>query len=189
MCLIRLMVLNLQRIHFTDMKIRNDFVSNSSSSSFIVEGGKKNLKKITTLLSELPWNLNSNIYVNVISKDDEESKKTLYKEFYPHNNMIYGNDWHTYVDWGISCEPYRLEECLKDHDVVNAIKEVSISTESSIPDTERAIFKLVLLYFKKMGVKISGCDLDSGGSAFKFIDDMMSKLMGKKYQQLVDSVS
>lgn len=147
------------------MKIRSDFVSNSSSSSFIVKGDVKRAIKMLDDLGEIPYPVDSNLSFMVTYKhrDASEIYDKLLETKYELNSMNYWDEdrkddpeniEYCYVNL------YVLVEALKDNNPV-LDKILNFSIVSSENDTMAMIvLNMLYKYFQKKGFEVDASETE-----------------------------
>lgn len=167
------------------MKIRNDFVSNSSSCSFIVHDVKKSLTLIKKL-GEIPYQVDD-FEVRVFYKHKNE--RDIYKAFshrepedtnyyhWDNKREIDPDEIECFYDAGI----YDLYELIENNDT-KSIKKIEYIEFSCHNDygLNTGFIKLLYMYFQKHGIKVTCEDteirfLDSNTFISNLIEDLMVK--------------
>lgn len=147
------------------MKIRSDFVSNSSSSSFIVRGDIKNAIKLLDDLGEIPYPVDSNIsfMITYKHKDSNEIYDKLIESDCSYNSL---NCW----DEDRKDDPENIEYCyvnlyvlieaLKDKGpILDKIQSISIITsENDI--TAMIVLNMLYKYFQKKGFVVDASETE-----------------------------
>lgn len=159
------------------MKIRSDFVSNSSSSSFIV----KDIRKAITLISELgdiPYEIDGslNFTISYYHKDGKEiSEKVMNQEY---KKDIFDKNYWRYetqpdeIEYGWEIDFYRLKELIDKNDPI-LDKIISLSIESRESDSmTTSILYMLYEYFKRIGL-----NPDDSYSEVNFRNDTISNFV------------
>lgn len=147
------------------MKIRSDFVSNSSSSSFIVKGNAKKAIKLINDLGNIPYPVDSNLSFGITykHKDADEIYEELLETEYEYNSMNYWDEdrkddpeaiEHCYI------QLYKLEEVLKDKNPI-LDKIVTFSIVTSENDTlAMVVLNMLYRYFQKKGLEVDASETE-----------------------------
>lgn len=147
------------------MKIRSDFVSNSSSSSFIVKGDVKKAIKLLDNLGEIPYPVDSNLsfMVTYKHKDASEIYDKLLETKYELNSMNYWDEDRKY-------DPESIEYCyINLYDLVQAVNDKNPALDKilnfSIVTSENDTMAMIVLnmlykYFQKKGFEVDASETE-----------------------------
>lgn len=170
------------------MKIRSDFVSNSSSCSFNITDIKKGVEELISL-GEIPYQINNDLEIRIIFKN---------KNAYEILSTLYGEKddpmERCYMDWGGKLRKpdpedtqskeiyfYGLEDLLNTHSqLLNKIESIQIYLNDGHNDFERSVIKM--LYDV---LKLKGINVDTENSELSINDDTDNTFITNLVNQLI----
>ena len=163
-------------------KVRLDFVSNSSSSSFVVSNAKKFIENFSTDFKDisLPWELDEKISVTLkcLERDATPVEKYFSDVDYvykPYSEYDIDHKWKTELDddhYIYGARLSQLLECPKD--ILEKIdKDIVIVTSEENDEFGKMILRLLMNYCKMRKLKTS---IDDSEIDFTDQEDFFNKV-------------
>lgn len=179
------------------MKLRYDFVSNSSSSSFIVKGDNGDVKLLIQKVSEMfqriepPWCIDDRVQIEISTKN--KWYREVFKRLKPETECdfkMWYEDWQTHerkskdpedIGWEAIAIDFKTFMTLGDYGVEDKISQIRFKAYDENNENDNALLAKLFRFFDALD-----CNPDESDTERDFLHDEEDR---EKFFEIMSSVT